>query len=194
MKLSKTSWIILVIGVIVVAFGSLGIAYSQMTKEQTQLQNDLDVAEKRLANLQLKDLTAQRDDLTVQVSHAASQGEAARNALRYSIESIDVTDSLFFIAHSSGVAITDMSSTGPRSDEVGGVEGFVLPLSVRAAGDVSDLINFVINLNSDFTTGIVKSAQITLPSVSDNATSDNTTAEALSIADIHLIVFTYRGD
>ena len=67
MKLSKTSWIIITIGIVVVAFGSLGLARHQQVLEQTQLRVELSMAGTRLKNIQIKPLQSRNSELQEQL-------------------------------------------------------------------------------------------------------------------------------
>ena len=185
MKLGKTSWIILTIGILVVAFGSVGIARFQQIKEQSQLEEELPVAEMRLGKVQLNQLYSQQEELGAQLNQTVSQLEVAKDALRQSIESIEVTDSLFEIAEACGVEITAVSTPGVASDELAGIAGSVIQLSIMVDGDVPNLIDFVIKLNSDFTPGVVRSAGISIPGT---AGEDNVSAS------IQLVVYTYQDE
>ena len=73
MKLGRASWIILTVGIIIVAFGSLGIARFQQSKEQEQLQEELSVAELRLEKFQLKQLRSQKEEFEERLDKAISR-------------------------------------------------------------------------------------------------------------------------
>ena len=66
-----------------------------------------------------------------------------------------------------------------------GVTASELPLTMRAEGDVANLIDFVTRLNGDLTTGVVKSAEISIPETAD---------EGKPSANIRLVVYSYQGD
>ena len=184
MKLSKTSWLMLTIGIFIIAFASLGIARFQQVQEQNQLEAELSVAERRLDNFQLEQFYSQKNELEEQLDRAISQLKAAKDNLGQSIESIEVTDSLFEIVKACGVEVTEISSSGIASDKLEGITCSILRLAIRVEGDVPNLISFITKLNDDFTSGVVKSAEITIP---ETAGADK------SLADIQLVVYTYRG-
>ena len=187
MKLSRTSWLILTSGIFIVTLASLGIAHSQQLEEQELLGDNLSVAELRLGKLQTKELTSQREELEAQLSQATSQLETAKEDMRQPIESIDVTDSLFEIAEACYVTVIDISSSGSTTEKLAGIGCSALALTVRVEGDVPNLIDFVIKLNNDFTTGAVKSADIAIPETTDEK-------ETRPSARIQLVVYAYQGD
>ena len=183
MKLGKTSWIMLTIGVFAVAFVSLGVARSQQVSERNELGEQLSVAEARLDKVQLKELYARNEEFKEQLNQAVSQLEAAEDDLRQSIESIEVTDSVFEIAEACGVEITSLSSPGVSTDELEDLACGVIQLSIVVEGEASSLIDFIIKLNGDFTTGVVKSANISIPGTVD---------EGSSSANIKLVIYSYQ--
>ncbi len=178
MKLSKTSWIILTIGIIVVAFGVLGIARAQQVQQQKDLDDQLSTAELRLDKFQLPELRAKKADLQQKLEQNVAGLEAAKNELRQQIASIDVTDNLFDIATASGVEITNVSSSELGNDNLEGIVCTIIRLSMIVEGDVPDIIDFVINLNSDFNTGIIKSLQINIMGMPGEQLGEDEAAQA----------------
>ena len=59
LKLSKTSWLILGVGVFIVALAFLGITRSQQAQEQSRLDDELEMSQMSLANMQISDLQAE---------------------------------------------------------------------------------------------------------------------------------------
>lgn len=184
MKLSKISWLILAAGIFIVVFASLGITRSQQLQEQEQLDDELTVAEMRLNKFQVKQLRQQQEELQKQMDESTMQLTAAKDKLRQTIDSINVTDEFFEIARSCGVEVVGISSSNIGSEELGNIVCSVITLNATVAGDTSNLISFVIRLNNDFTTGIVKSAQISIPEMADDRPSAN----------ILMVVYAYGGD
>jgi hypothetical protein len=163
LKMSKTSWLILSAGIFVVIVISLFLTHSQKLQEQDQLDDELSVAEMRLGKLQVQASHEQEADLERQLDEIEAQILAARAGLRQTVESIDVTDKFFAIAQSCGVEITSLTSSSIKSEKLGDVDSSKITLGIVAAGEVDNLISFIIKLNNDFTTGIVNAAQISVP-------------------------------
>jgi len=183
-KLSKTSWLILAAGIFIVVFASLGITRSQQLQEQEQLDDELTVAEMRLDKFQVKQLRQQQEELQEQLDESTMHLTAAEDKLRQTIDSINVTDEFFEIARSCSIEVVGISSSNIGSEELGNIVCSVITLNATVAGDTSNLISFVIRLNNDFTTGIVKSAQISIPEMADDRPSAN----------ILMVVYAYGGD
>lgn len=163
MKLSKTSWIILSIGIFLVVAAGLGLTRSQQIQEQGQLDEELGMTEMRLSKLQVQELPQQQEELQERLDESAIQLMAARDRLRQTVESIDVTDEFFAIAQACNTTVMSISSSGIKSDKLGDIACSMIQINARVEGEVPNLIDLVISLNSDFTTGVVESAQITVP-------------------------------
>ena len=184
MKLTKTSWLILSIGIFVVVVAGLGLTRSQQFKEKGQLDEELSIAEKRLNKLPVKDLREQEEELQKRLDESTMQLMAVKDSLRQPVESIDVTDEFFAVAHYCDVEIMSISSSSLKSDKLGDVACSMISLSAHVTGEVSNLINFIIKLNNDFTTGLVKSAQMSIP---------ETVYEGQASASIQMVVYAYEG-
>ncbi len=196
MKLTKTSWLILTLGILVITFASLGAARSQKLNEGQQLSEDLAMAEMRLSKFDLKQLYSQQKGLEEQINQTTSQLEIAKASLSQPNDSITISDAVFRIAEACGVEVIEISSSSLTQGKLDKVGGPVLPLNTLVRGNVPNLIDFVIRLNKDLPTGVVKSAQITVPTATDNTTAtatDNTTAGIKPpSATIQLEVFAYQ--
>ena len=185
LKLSKTSRIFLSAGIFIVIVGSLGLTRSQQLREQNQMDEELSVAQMRIDKLQVKHLQQQKEELQEKLDESILQLAASKDSLRQPVESIDVTDEFFAVAYSCGVEVVSISSSNIKNDELGDIGCFTTTLNAGVAGDVPDLISFVISLNNDFTTGIVKSAGISIEETLDDGKSS---------AVIMMVVYTYEGD
>ncbi len=221
MKITKTSWLILALGIFVITFASLGAARSQKLNEGQQISEELAMAEMRLSKLDLTELTAKQDGLQEQIKQAAQQRETAKATLSQRNDSITISDSVFSIARTSGVVVTQIGSSSLTRSKLDKLSCLSLPLTVSVQGEVPNLIDFIMSLNNDLLTGIVKSAQITIPKAADGTTdnvtgnvttydivatfTDNTTGNLIgnvvgSVADkrlpsasIQIEVYTYQG-
>jgi len=185
MKFTKTSWLILSVGIFVIAFSSLGVARSQQIGEQNQVYEELSIAELRLSNFQLDDLSSQQEELEKQLSQTISQLETTKTKLSQPTESIAASDALFDIAKSCDVEVTEISSSGPASGNLEGLTCSILPLTAKVEGETYSLIKFITKLNDDFTTGVVKVAELSIP---------ETTCEDRPSAYIQMVIYTYQGD
>jgi hypothetical protein len=184
LKLSKTSWLILSVGLFVVIMAGLGLTRSQQLQAQSQLSQELSVAETRLDKLQVEDLRQKQEELQRQLDESTIRLTEAKDKLRQTIESINVTDEFFEIAQFCGVEVESISSSNIRDDKLEDINCSVITLNAVVEGEVPNIINLVIKLNTDFTTGIVKAVQISIPETSD---------EDEPAINIQMVVYTYEG-
>jgi len=186
LKLSKTSLVLLVIGILVIAFGSLGAIRAYQINQHIRLSEELASAQLQLKKFQLDKLTYRQSELEQQLGQALSQFEAAEATLSQSVGSIATSSILFDIAAANGVEVTEVGSPGSASDSLGGVTCSVLTLTATVEGDVPNLIGFITQLNDDLKAGFVKSVDISIP-------EENSEEGEKPSANIQLLVYTYQG-
>lgn len=184
MKLSKTSLLLITIGIFIIALVGLVVVRSQQVGQQNLLSEELTSVELRLKGIQLERLSNQQEELEKGLSQTISQFEVARAMLSQPIESITISSALFGIAEAHGVELTEISSPGLSNGELAGLTFSVIPLTARVEGDVPNLVSFITGLNGDLATGVVKSVKISIPEIAGEEASAN----------IELAVYTYQGE
>jgi hypothetical protein len=185
-KLSKTSWLILAAGVFVVVLGSLGITRTQQLSEKNKLDEDLRASTQLLEKLQTTDLRQQLDDLQQKVEEAEVLRDEAAERLNQTVVSVDVADELFDIAEYSGVVVKSLTTAPIRSSPYQGIGLDMTSMHVVAEGDVPDLVDFVVSLNNDYTTGLIESFQISIPEA-NNLTGSPSVA-------VQILIYSYEGN
>jgi len=185
-KLTKIAWLLLAAGIVVVAFSSLGVAYFQQVDAKEQLDKEISLANSRLNALKLQELRSRQQELEQQLSEVISQLEIAKADLSPSIENIAATDTVFETSNDSNVVVNQYSSADFNYSDLAGINFSILPIGATIKGNVPDIIDFVINLNENFTTGAVQLVDI--------STSSNTTAVDDSKATIKQSIYVYQGD
>jgi hypothetical protein len=208
-KLSKTSWLILSAGVFVVILAGLGVTRSQQLREQSGMNQELALSQTRLNKVDVTALQQQIEDLRQQIDDGQTQLDTAKERLRQTVVSVDVTDEFFKIADFSGVTVTTLSTSKISSKATDGIGLDTISLSAQAQGDLDALVNFVVNLNNGYATGYVLSAQITLPETAvaadgesqtsgDTGEDVTTTTTETSVREptvaVQMIVYSYEGD
>lgn len=211
MKLSKTSWIFLAVGVFVIVFASLSMTYSQQGQEKNQLNQELSSAQLKLARYSLEELSSQQEELESQLTEAEAELETVKARIQQSNESIGVTDSLFQVAKACDVEIIEVSSASLASKNLEEVPCSVLSFLVKVEGEVSDIIDFTIELSREFPTGAAQAVKIEIPVVVEEeeeeeeetgGESEEEEAEeeeeeegpAQPSADINVIIYNYQGE
>ena len=186
MKLSKKTWLVTAIGIFVVTFIGLGTVRYQQVHEQNQLNEQLALAQSR--GIQLEQFSSRQAELGRQLSQAKSQFEAVKAILSQPVGNITASSILFDIAEAHGVEVTGMTSSDPATESLEGITYSVIALTAKVEGDVPNLVSFITKLNSQLTTGVVKSITITISETASGNVSANASAN------IQLAVYTYQGD
>ena len=183
LKLSKTSWIILGVGVFIVALAVLGITRSQQAKEQATLEDELEMSQTSLALMQIDEMQAELAGLEQTVAEEQAELDLASNLLNQTVVSVDVTDEFFSIASACGVLVVNISTSPIAPNIYEGLGLSATSLSAALEGDLPNLIDFVEALYSGFNTGQIKMAQIDIPPSS----SDDTPT-----ANIQMTIYSYE--
>jgi hypothetical protein len=190
LKLSRTSWLILAAGVFLVVLAGLGLTRSQQLKEQTRLDDELSLSEKRLATLQTAQLSQQLEDLRVNVEESQAQLEEAQARLRQSVVSVDVTDEFFKIAEYCSANVTNLSTTTISQTKYEDITFSTIALTATVSGEREDIINFIISLNNGYVTGNLQSAQVTFHEAFQD---DGTEEPEPDNATVNMIIYSYEG-
>lgn len=180
LKLSKTSWLILSAGLFIVILAGLGLTRSQQLQEQTKLDEELGINEVRLNKFNMKELQKQRDELQAQIDENTIRLNEAKYGLRATVESIDVTDEFFVIASICDVLVTNISSSSISNENLNGVGCSKIIINACVSGELLNIIDFIINLNHDYTTGYVKGVHISMCGESPSAS-------------IEMLIYSYEG-
>lgn len=183
MRLTKTSWLIIIVGGFIIILAGLGIVRSQQVNEQSELSERLALAQSKLQGIQLDRLSHRQKELEQQLSETVSQSKTGRAILSQPIGSISISAIVFDIAEANNVEITEISSSGMAQNELKGVPCLTLPLTTKVEGEVTDLVSFITQLNEDLATGAVQSLTISIPETTDKKAS----------ASIQLVVYAYQG-
>ena len=186
MKLSKPTLLLITAGIFIIASAGLFMVRSQQLDEQNQLNEKLTSAQSNVGQVQVEKLSSRKAELEKQLSEATSQFEVVKAELSQPVGSVAVTTILFDIAKAHGLEVAEIASSGQASDRLEEITCSVISLTAKVEGDVPNLVSFVTELNSSFTTGVVKSITITIPEETTNG--ENVTAA------IQLSVYTYQDE
>ena len=192
MKLGKTGYLFVILGVVAAIFAGLWVMRSQQTQEQERLSEELSVAAVKLDNFNSDELLSQQAKLEEQLNQTLSQIEATKAEISQATDSISVSGTLFDIAELAGVEVTSISSAQPSVSTWQGIPCLVLPLNITVEGDVSNLITFIGKVDRTLTTAVIRSAVITIPEAADG---EESSAEVqLASARIQLGIYSYQGE
>jgi len=196
MKLSRTAWLILGIGIFAIAIGVLGWVCLQQVHERQQLDNSLSLAQATLPKV-----ISERADLESALAQATSLLNAARSGFPDSVDSIRVDEKLFDIAKSCGLKITKLTTSEPSDEEVETVTYSVASFVVDVKGEVADILDFINTIATDeyFTNTTVELVNIVVPEpLTEKEKRGLTEAEIADrekpSATIDLIIYGYQGE
>lgn len=196
MKFSKTSWIFLAVGIVLIAGISLGWIYSQQNDQQQQLATQLSQAKIRLSGIKTDDLQARKEQLTQQIGQYNVQLADAKTRLSSLKDSLDVTNTLLADAKNYGVDVVEISSPGLSGENLSGTNCEILAVALTIKGDISRIAGFVYSLSQIFPTSSIKSVQAdvekTAPAASPSP-SEPTTVKTTT-ATINLVIYNYKGE
>ena len=188
-RLSRTSWILLAVGIFVILVSSLGAAYGVQQNEKTRLDEELSLAQLRLAKYSPDELSAQQEELESQLAQIESEVTANKAYLSPSIENIEVIEALFVaLAEATSVEVVEINSSSLTSKEVEEATFSALPLNLTIEGAVPNLLSFVRELSQKFPTNVVGSIKMNIPEVIEGEEIEEPTAI------IQLLIYTYQGD
>ena len=177
MKVSRTTWLIITAGILIIALAGLGMVRYQQVKELKQLNEQLTSSQTRLSGIELGKLPAQQADLETQLGEAKLQSEAAKTTFSKLAGSTMAVSTFLNVAKAKGVEVTEIKSPGPVADPLEGVTCWVTPLDATVKGDLPKVVDFLLELNDQFKTGVIKSV----------TTGDN-------VSEIQMVIYSYRGE
>ena len=158
-NLSKTSWIILSVGVFIVVLAGLGVTYSQQLKANSQAKDELALTELRMEKFDIDELEQQESVLSALLEDSTALHDTGIIRFQESIASIDVTNKSYAIAAVSGVEIIDIGTTDVQSGFFMDLPCKKIVMKVTVRGELTDMITFVLNMNDSFETGYIEAIQ-----------------------------------
>ena len=217
MRLSRVTWIVLAVGIVIIAAVSLYTVYqNQLTQRQQAVDSSNEVKSTILEVLVqkqgLETELAQLDEeiVRLEASIGSIESEIAsaiatlnQTEIRFPgfIETIEYDEILFNFAEVSNVVITSINAT-EVSEEIGeGVRYYTTAFVCQIEGEIPDILDFINTItNSDnFRTTLMEPVDITVPEPLTEAEKAEMTEEEIakaeiSSATISLSIFTYQGE
>ncbi len=202
-KLSKTALLVLGVGILVIAFGSLYMLYSRERGEQQQLDASLLVVEATLPKLvlekengesQLTQLDSELTQLESELTQATSLLAESKTSFPELVESIEYDEKLFEIADDWGLEIMSLTASESTDEEVGNITYSVTYFTVVVQGEVAAMLNFINTIKTDeyFITATVEEVAMINMNVLEPLSEDEETEEPS--ATINLVIYGYRGE
>lgn len=215
MRLSRTAWLILVIGVFVIAFAGLYMIYLREQQAQEPLNEALAVAQTVLPKLtteatNLENALTEMEDRLAQAKSHLQTAKAIFPTRR--VESIEVDEVLFGIAYNWDIEITNLTATEPGDQivpveveiediEVEDIDFTVTTFTVQVKGAVADILDFIHTIvnHQDFDSATVELVNIVVPEPLTLAEKEEKTEEEIEGAEIPsatltLTIYNYQGE
>jgi len=223
MKLSKTAWLILGIGIFVIAFGGLCLVYFQQGSEREQLNDGLLVAQATLPKVisekedwerQLAQWESQLGQLKSELAQAKLLLAESKMSFPKAVESIEYDEEIFKIADNCDLDITKLTSSEPRDKEAEGITSSeprdkeseditysVTSFVVDVKGEVANILDFIntIATSKAFTTATVELVDIEVPQPLTEEEKEGLTEEEIEdrekpSATVSLAIYAYKGE
>ena len=194
MRLTRTTWLILALGVFVIAFAGLFVVYSRQASQQKDLKSSLAEAEARYPQLtsQIQTLQSQLAQRQSDLAAELLKLRAAKAKFPPSVQSIDYHQILLRIADDWDLEVMSLTASQPRQEKVDSVTYLVTTFGVVVRGEMANMLDFVHTLATSqyFTNATVTVVSINIP---EPPTGQGGTPEKPQ-ATISLDIYAYPGE
>ncbi|MFC1918859.1 hypothetical protein ACFLUN_00985 [Chloroflexota bacterium] len=183
MKPSKTGWIIINTVVFVIAIVSLALVHFYQVQQHKQLDEQLAQTQTSLRETQINQLISDKTALEVRLNELISQLEVVQGIFSNPVGSSTITKALFDIAEAHQLEVTEMTSSVPTEEDFHGIVFSQILLTAHVEGDASNMVDFIIDLNNHFSTGKIKTVNITI--------TENPGVERTAL-DVNMTIYTHK--
>jgi len=204
MKISRTAWLILGIGIFAIAIGILCWVFLQQVQEQKGLNNSLSLAQATLPRVisERNDLESQLPQLESELAQAESLLSGVKARFPESVESIEYDEVLFEIADDCDLEIIELTASEPSDEEIAGITYYITSFKVKVegkyggyidktVGDILDFINTIATSEyspgeTNFVNAIIKEVNMEVPEPGE--------VDEKPKATIKLDIYGYQGE
>ncbi len=213
LRLSRTAWLMLSIGIFVIAMGGLFMVYRGQVSQQQELNSELSQAQTELPILvsQREKLESQLAGMENDMAQVISSLESAKAKFPESVDSIEYSEVLFKVAGDLDLKIVILTASGTEDEEVDGIIYSVTLFDVVVKGEVDDVLDFVHVISTtdgfttttgeliDFATATVELVDIGVPDPLSEEVKEDMTAAEIDEAEspsaaIKVTVYSYKGE
>lgn len=211
MKITKTSWIFITAGVLLLGGMLLGNQFNQQNQQKTALESQVALAKKKLAAFDNDQLIAQKASLAASIQTYTQQISTDKINLTNALDNIDITNMLIADAGTYGVDILVINSQGTSEETLAGTLCQIQLFNIKTLGTIDNTANFVYSLKKLFPTSAIKSVDLGLadpppvlapdasatPTPSPDPTSTPKAAPAPfkdTTATTNLVIYSYKGN
>lgn len=193
LRLGRTAWLVLGIGVFVVAFITLFMFYSHCSGEQADLEQSLTGAQTQLTKV-VSGKAALESRLADQENKLAAANallKSARASFPRSNVNIEYDEVLADLAKLHNLEVVSMKAGEPREKTVEGITFIVISFEAEVSGEVYSILGMVSDIAEDtlFASATVEVAELKVPE--PEAAGEEPEAPS---ATIKLVGYSYGGE
>jgi hypothetical protein len=189
MKFSKKSITLLGVGIVMILVICLTTLYNRNSETQSELLGQLDLIQPAIAKSSSREVDQRIQDIEARQAEAESQMQTAKAQLQQPINAIVITDELLDIALITGVEIMMISSPGISDKQLGGLTFTQLPIRLEVVGEVANLISFISEFTRTYPTGVIKSAQLSIPELEEVPGEEETEEPEIPSASLEIQIY-----
>jgi hypothetical protein len=198
MRLGRTAWLVLGIGVFVIVFATLLVIYSRQSGEGAEMEKNLAGSQTQLTNLilgreSLEDQLAQQQSNLSGAQALLSSAQGSFPTLEASIEYGQVLSDL---ADAYNLEVVSMQADKPREKEVDDVTFLVVSFEVEVRGEVNSVLGMVNAITKDkrFVSTTVEVVDIKVPEPQSIIAITSMVQPEKPTAKIKLVGYSYGGE
>lgn len=184
LKISRKGWIVVAVCAFIVATISIGVIYNAKVQRENELKTELLDLQQQLSQFQSEDLTAQLEQLEIQLAEIESE---VKSNIVGSTNAINSAEEFYALAGDYEVELYDIASQGLTDRNLLEVSLSSLPFTVKIEGSLIDIVAFISALSYEIPTCVVESVQLTVP-------QDSASQLQKPSADVTLTIYSYRGE
>jgi hypothetical protein len=193
LRLGRTAWLVLGIGVFVIAFATLFMFYFHCSGEQAELEKSLTGAQTQLAGI-VSGRAALESRLADQENKLAAANALLNNArasFPRSNANIEYDEVLADLAQFHNLEVVSMKAAEPRETKVGDITFIVISFEAEVSGAVNSILGMVHDIAEDalFASATVEVVNLKVPEPA--AAGEEPAAPS---ATIKLVGYSYGGE
>jgi len=193
-KITRTTWLVLALGVFIIAFISLYMVYSRQASQQKDLKSSLAEAEASYPQLtsQIQTLQSQLAQRQSDLAAELLKLSAAKAKFPPSVQSSDYYQRLLTIAGDCDLNVMSLTASGPRQQKTDSVTYLVTTFNVAVKGEMASIIDFIHTLATSqyFTSATVTVVSINIPEPSTGQGGASQKPQAT----LSLDIYAYPGE
>ncbi|MFC1920471.1 hypothetical protein ACFLYQ_01955 [Chloroflexota bacterium] len=168
LRLSKRSWMIIIMGTLTIVIVTLSVIYFQQMQRYGLAREQLAQTQMTLEQAREIELASSKAEFEAELNDVVWQLETVEAQLSIPVASSVITKTLFDIAEKYNLVVNQMTSSLPIMENLIGVDISQTTLTARVEGDYANFIRFIIELDGQFKTGVIRSVTMNMPIGSDD--------------------------